>query len=293
LPEAAVRESRTRARRVDDVELQYPQRITINLAPADLPKEGGRFDRHRARHLAASRQTLAMHDCEYYGELSLYGELRGIRGALPAALLRRAGAAVVMPVVNGHEAALSSATTVLAASSCTRCAHICGRTPLQPVRPRQGQRAHRTLDLSDVRQARETRARDRCGGRTQRPADRRRYEQEHARADCPASCRRSRKPKRSSAAIRSACGLSFDAADWRRDRFARLTTASAVALVGGGVPRPGESARASRRALLDELPEFDRRALGVLREPPSTGACTSRARPVTPNFPRSCSSSPR
>src|SRR5580765_1106805 len=111
LPEAAVRESKDRVRAaLMTSSYEYPQqRITINLAPADLPKEGGRFDLAIALGiLAASRQIpmQPLHDCEYYGELSLYGELRGIRGALPAALAA-AGRhhAIVMPAVNGNEAA--------------------------------------------------------------------------------------------------------------------------------------------------------------------------------------------
>ncbi|RBD77218.1 ATP-dependent protease, partial [Xanthomonas oryzae pv. oryzae] len=91
LPEAAVRESRERVRAaLLCAQFEFPaRRITINLAPADLPKEGGRFDLPIALGiLAASGQIdrQALGDYEFLGELALTGELRGIDGVLPAAL---------------------------------------------------------------------------------------------------------------------------------------------------------------------------------------------------------------
>ena len=112
LPEAAVKESKDRVRSaILNSGFEFPRRrITINLAPADLKKEGGRFDLPIALGiLAASGQLPAakMRATEYFGELSLGGELRGIRGALSAALAAgRAGHSAVMPMVNGCEAAL-------------------------------------------------------------------------------------------------------------------------------------------------------------------------------------------
>jgi magnesium chelatase family protein len=286
LPEAAVRESKDRVRAaLLESRFEYPQqRITINLAPADLPKEGGRFDLAIALGiLAASRQIpmQALAGCEYYGELSLYGELRRIRGALPAALAA-AGAdrTIVVPSHNAEEAALSSATRVLGASSLLEvCAYLCGRGDLQQViAVRDDGRAADALDLSDVRgQQRAKRALEiaAAGGHSMLLVG-------------PPGTGKSMLARRlpgllpsldeteaiESASIRSACGLPFDPATWRARPFrAPHHTASAIALVGGGsVPRPGEISLAHHGVLfLDELPEFDRRALEALREPLETG----------------------
>src|SRR5262245_27548338 len=112
LPETAVKESRDRVRSaLMNANFDVPcRRITVNLAPADLPKEGGRFDLPIALGiLAASRQIpmeqLAAH--EFAGELSLSGELRAIRGALAMTYrTARSGRAFVLPAANAAEAAL-------------------------------------------------------------------------------------------------------------------------------------------------------------------------------------------
>src|SRR5688572_33103999 len=114
LPAAAVRESRERVRAaLHTAQLEFPQRrITVNLAPADLPKHGGRFDLPIALAiLAASGQlpVAALADCEFLGELALTGELKPVDGVLPAALAAaRDGRRLIVPMGNGAEAALAN-----------------------------------------------------------------------------------------------------------------------------------------------------------------------------------------
>ena len=158
LPEAVVRESRARVRAaLITAGFEFPAgRITINLSPADFPTAGGRFDLPIALGvLTASGQVdeRALAGIEFFGELSLGGELRAIRGALPAALhAARAGHALVVPGPNAAEARLVAAARVAAAwhlHDVTR--HLGG---VQPLEFRSGARppvADRGLpDLADV-----------------------------------------------------------------------------------------------------------------------------------------------
>jgi magnesium chelatase family protein len=113
LPEAAVRESRDRVRAaIQCAQFEFPsRRITVNLAPADLPKDGGRFDLPIALGILAASGVVdvqALGRYEFLGELALTGELRAIDGVLPAALAAaRAGRALIVPADNGAEAALA------------------------------------------------------------------------------------------------------------------------------------------------------------------------------------------
>src|SRR5688572_22207010 len=114
LPAAAVRESRERVRAaIQNAQFEFPQRrITVNLAPADLPKVGGRFDLAIALAILAASGQLpvqALGECELLGELALTGELKPVDGVLPAALAAaRAGRPLILPVGNGGEAALAT-----------------------------------------------------------------------------------------------------------------------------------------------------------------------------------------
>ncbi len=134
LPEAAVKESKDRVRgAILNSNFDFPaQRITINLAPADLPKEGGRFDLAIALGvLAASRQIPqnALGQYEFLGELSLGGELRPVKGVLPVAMQTRdAGRQLILPRENLAEAALVDAAQSLPAGHLLDvCAHLTGR----------------------------------------------------------------------------------------------------------------------------------------------------------------------
>ena len=140
MPETAVKESKDRVRgAIQNSRFKFPSsRITVNLAPADLPKEGGRFDLPIALGiLAASRQLnndyLDTFEC--VGELSLSGELRVINGALPVALAtREAERKLIIPSANSKEAALVTDAQVLAANHLLEvCAHINGQKLLNPV----------------------------------------------------------------------------------------------------------------------------------------------------------------
>jgi magnesium chelatase family protein len=161
LPETEVKEARDRVRAaLQNANFDFPPRkFTVNLAPADLPKESGRFDLPIALGvLAATGQLpqgpLATH--EFAGELALTGELRPIRGALPMALAaRRDGHAFVLPGPSAAEAALVRGALVYPASSLLGvCAHVVGRTPLTPLAaspPAPVDGGAGVPDLADVR----------------------------------------------------------------------------------------------------------------------------------------------
>ncbi len=137
LPDTEVREARDRVRAaLQTSHFEFPQRrITVNLAPADLPKEGGRFDLPIALGiLAASGQIelAALDGCEFVGELSLNGRLRGVRGALAMALeAGRGGRELILPADNAEEAALAREACVRPARTLLEvCAHLQGRERL-------------------------------------------------------------------------------------------------------------------------------------------------------------------
>lgn len=293
LPEAAVRESKDRVRAaLMCARFEMPQRrITVNLAPADLPKDGARFDLPIALGiLIASGQVPAgaVAELEFLGELALNGALRAVHGALTAAIAAgRAGRAVVLPEANASEAGLAGSVQVLPARSLLEvCAHLRGEGRIEAYRPRPASASPAAgPDLADVvgqpkaRRALEIAA---AGGH-------------HLLLVGPpgsgktllASCLPGLLPALDeqealeAAAVRSLAQQRFDPSAWRTPAFRRPHhTASGIALVGGGSPpRPGEISLAHHGVLfLDELPEWDRRVLEVLREPLESGSITiSRA----------------
>ncbi len=293
LPEAAVKESKDRVRgAILNSRFEFPiRRITINLAPADLPKEGGRFDLPIALGILAAsgqipREPLGQY--ELLGELALGGELRGVRGVLPAALAcRAAGRTLLVPSYNAAEATLVSGLTVLAPTHLLEiCAQLRNGAALQPyVSPPRRQEWPVDRDLADVRgQHHAKRALEiaAAGGHNLLligpPGTGKTMLASRLPGILPPM---TEAEAIETAAIASVSQQGIDLSQWGMRPFrAPHHTASGVALVGGGShPRPGEISLAHNGVLfLDELPEFDRRVLEVLRQPLESGHITiSRA----------------
>lgn len=294
LPELAVKESKDRMRgALLTAQFEFPaRRITINLAPADLPKEGGRFDLPIALGVLAASGQIPVEELVGYeclGELALGGELRPVRGALSAAIAARdAGRTLIVPRENGAEAMLATGGRVLAAGHLLEvCAHLRGHTllPLYTGADVITPPSDPSPDLADVRgQAHAKRALEvaAAGGHSLLmigpPGTGKTMLASRLPTILPTM---SDDEAVEAAAIASIGEAGFDARRWRTRPFrAPHHTASGVALVGGGsTPRPGEVSLAHHGVLfLDELPEFDRRVLEVLREPLESGHITiSRA----------------
>jgi len=286
LPEAEVREAKDRVRAaLHHAQFEFPSsRITVNLAPADLPKDSARFDLPIALGiLAASGQlrSAALAGSEFAGELSLTGELRPVRGALAMALgSGRAGRSFILPAANAAQAALAARATVLPASTLLEvCAHLAGRAPLAPCRNGAAHAQPRYADFRDVKgQAAAKRALEvaAAGGHSLLLIGPPGTGKSMLAARFPGILApMSEEAALESAAIHSASGAGFDASRWgERPLRAPHHTASRIALVGGGSPpRPGEISLAHHGVLfMDELPEFGRAVLEALREPLETGA---------------------
>jgi len=292
LPETAVKESKDRVRAaLLNAGFEFPaRRITVNLAPADLPKEGGRFDLAIALGiLAASAQVPAgeLGNYEFLGELALTGELRPVRGALTATLAARAARrAMVVPATNAPEAALVEEMRVLAASHLLEVtAALTGARALvpaaPPARPDPGDPGP---ELSEIRgQHRAKRALEiaAAGGHSLLLIGPPGAGKTMLATRLPGLLPPLAEDEALEVAAIQSAYRGFCPAHWRRRPFrAPHHTASGVALVGGGRhPRPGEISLAHHGVLfLDELPEFDRAVLEVLREPLESGVVSiSRA----------------
>lgn len=292
LPETEVKESRDRVRAaLSNARFEFPiKRITVNLAPADLPKESGRFDLPIALGiLAASKQIPAdkLAEYEFAGELALTGELRPIRGTLAMTYkAAKSGRAFVVPKSSSLEAALVDGAIVYGAGSLLQvCAHLTGRERMTAVKQTIASEPLSYLDLSDVKgQLQAKRALEiAAAGRHSvlmigPPGTGKSMLAARFPGILPGM---SEEEALESAAMQSLGSGGFRLNEWRKRPYRTPHhTASSVALVGGGsYPRPGEISLAHRGVLfLDELPEFDRSVLEVLREPLETGHITiSRA----------------
>lgn len=284
LPDTEVKEARDRVRAaLVNSGFEFPQkRITVNLAPADLPKESGRFDLPIALGiLAASGQipAPALQEYEFAGELSLSGELRPIRGALAMVLAASdAGRSFILPQASAAEASLAGTGTVFGATSLLQvCAHLANREALSITTTTAAPPDASLPDLSEVRgqtQAKRALEIAAAGEHSLLMAGPPGTGKSMLAARLPGIM-----PSLPNDAARASAAVLSLAGQFRPEHFGRRVyrsphhTASAVALVGGGnPPRPGEISLAHHGVLfLDELPEFDRKVLEALREPLESG----------------------
>jgi len=299
LPETAVKESRDRVRSaIINSHFDFPdRRITINLAPADLPKEGSRFDLAIAIGILAASGQLPkekLDGYEFIGELALSGNLRYVSGLLSALIHQEQvsktserSRALIIPEKNHNEASLPiAATTYLFNHILEVCAHINGsveQAATEKIQPFQSSAT--TLDIADVRgqpQAKRAIQIAAAGGHNLL------FVGPPGTGKTMLACRLpsvmpplNQRTAIEVAAVQSEAGRTVSSQNWRQRPFRNPHhTASAVALVGGGSnPKPGEVSLAHGGILfLDEFPEFDRKVLEVLREPLESGQITiSRA----------------
>jgi magnesium chelatase family protein len=285
LPETAVKESKDRVRSaILSSGFEFPtRRITLNLAPADLPKDGGRFDIAIALGLLAASGQIpadALKHVECLGELALSGAIRPVQGVLPAALAaREAGRALVIPKENAEEASMAGGLQIYAVDHLLElAAHFNGHTPIQPYQAKG--LLHQTKPYPDLADVHGQLAAKRAllvaaAGRhnlllSGPPGTGKTLLASRLPGLLPPLNEREAMEV---AAIQSVASHGPLQA-WPQRPFRHPHhSASGPALVGGGSrPRPGEITLAHQGILfLDELPEFDRRVLEVLREPLESG----------------------
>ncbi len=299
LPETEVKESKDRVRAaIQTSQFEFPaRRITVNLAPADLPKESGRYDLPIALGILAASGQIPKDTLDQYeiaGELALTGELRPVRGALAMAchMVNQANEkhqpnqrAFILPKLSAEEAALVSDLTIYPANTLLEvCSHLSGHATFESYQKISRVASIEYPDFNDVKgQSRAKRALEiaAAGGHSLLMSGPPGTGKSMLASRFPSILPSMTEAEAlESAAIQSLNGR-FQTAHWKRRSFrAPHHTASGVALVGGGsVPRPGEISLAHHGVLfLDELPEFDRKVLEVLREPLESGFITiSRA----------------
>jgi len=299
LPETAVRESKDRVRSaVINSGFKWPQsRITISLAPAELPKDGGGFDLPIALGILAASDQIpneTLKQCEFLGELSLTGELRPVRGVLPAAIRARdTGRILIIPVCNAAEAALAIGGEKYGGMTLLEIANwMKGGQELQKCEVEEAGDPHLLPDLRDV---------------IGLPGPKRALEIAAAGAHhllfagppgTGKTLLASRLPgilppmtEQESLEVASLASVSHAGLDHRKWGIRPFRTphhsCSSVALAGGGTrPMPGEISLAHNGVLfLDELPEFGRHTLEILREPIESGCIVIARAAMRATFP--------
>ncbi|CCG85564.1 YifB family Mg chelatase-like AAA ATPase [Erwinia piriflorinigrans] len=293
LPETTVKEARDRVRSaIINSGFTFPaKRITVSLAPADLPKEGGRYDLPIAiAILAASEQVPAekLMRYEFLGELALTGALRGVQGTIPAALAALdAHRQLILSADNQHDVGLiRQGESLIAGHLLEVCAFLQGKPVLQAAQGEPQELLPASGDLNEIigqQQAKRALEIAAAGGHNLLfigpPGTGKTMLASRLNGLMPPLNDRE---ALESASVASLINSSDLQRNWRQRPFrAPHHSASLYALVGGGsLPKPGEISLAHNGILfLDELPEFERRALDALREPLESGEITiSRAR---------------
>ena len=286
MAETAVRESKDRVRgAIMSSGYPWPQeRMTVSLGPAELRKSGGRFDLPIALGILSAKKLFpkrALENVEVYGELSMDGKLRPVSAILSSALAaKQAGRRIIVPHGNEVEASLAEAEVYAAGTLNEVVAHLSGREPIECVGKAELTAGDPTPnDLADVRgQQQAKRALEIAAAGSHNlllvgpPGTGKSMLARRLPGILPSM---TENEALQTAAVESVLGYTIAAAGWRQRPFrAPHHTASASALVGGGPKMlPGEISRAHNGVLfLDELPEFNRRSLEVLREPIETGS---------------------